>query len=185
MHLKHSSFILIFLFLGYGTKVSAQTKSDLFIGIQPSITVEPFYEEGELDINLIPVVFEKPVGNRITLKLSPIVNYHIGGLSEGISDIALYAVAPVYLREIAEPSNRPFGFYIGPVLGFGRNMINDHYTITTAVEPGYLFETSKSFTISLGLQLGGSYFNYDSAPNKWVTHWGPKVAFGFWIGKNK
>jgi len=70
---------------------------------------------------------------------------------------------------------------LGYYLGLGRILINDHYTTTVAIEPGYMWETKKSFTITLGAQFGGSYFGYDSKPNKWVTHWGPKVTFGLWI----
>ena len=158
-----------------------QSARPIFIGLQPNITVEPFYEKGELDINVFPVIVEAPIGSRINLKLSPIVNLHKGGVSNGVSDIGLFSVLPIFMQKKESAESKPHGFYIGPVLGFGRNLITHHYTTTLAVEPGYLFETKKRFTISLGMQLGSSYFSYDSQPNKWITHLGPKVSFGFWI----
>lgn len=159
----------------------SQTERRAFAGLQPAITVEPFYEDGELDINVFPIIFESRIGQRTNIRFVPIVNYHIGGTENGLSDLSLFTVIPVFLNKAESLSDKTFGFYMGPVLGFGRNILNDHYTLTLAMEPGYMFEAEKSFTITLGLQLGGSYFNYDAKPNKWVFHWGPKVTFGFWL----
>ena len=163
--------------------VFGQYSKPIFIGIQPAITVEPFYAEGELDVNVFPVVAEFPVGQQIDLRIVPILNYHIGGEENGVSDVGSYFVLPVFITQREEGEALPHGFYIGPVLGLGRNLINDHFTTTLAVEPGYLFKAEKSFTIALGLQLGGSHFSYDDNPNKWVFHWGPKVSLGFWVNK--
>lgn len=176
------SILFIFALVAMSS-LHAQSNVPLFIGIQPNITVEPFYEEGELDIDILPLVLEASIGSRTDIRLTPIVNYHFGGEEQGVSDLAMFVIMPFFLKEKQEASDLPYGFYLGPVVGFGRNLINDHFTTTLALEPGYLFETSKSFTIALGLQLGGSYFSYDELPNKWVTHWGPKFSFGFWINK--
>ena len=51
---------------GYG-----QSATPIFIGLQPGITVEPFYEEGEFDVDLAMVVFEASVGRRMNIKISP------------------------------------------------------------------------------------------------------------------
>jgi hypothetical protein len=160
---------------------SGQSNNNIFVGLQPAVTVEPFYEDGELDINVLPLIYETQIGSRTTIRFAPIVNYHIGGETEGISDVAVFAVLPVFFNKVESVESKPYGFYIGPVLGFGRNLINDHYTTTVAIEPGYMFETDESFTITLGIQFGGSYFGYDSKPNKWLFHWGPKITFGFWL----
>jgi hypothetical protein len=130
------------------------------------------------------VALETPIGPRINIKLAPIVNYHVGGETNGFSDIGVFMVLPVFFREREKREDMPYGFYLGPALGFGRNLLNDHYTATLAIEPGYMFETKESFTITLGIQFGASYFMYDSQPNKWVFHWGPKITFGFWIRRN-
>ena len=175
-------FLFISLFLFAGTTISfAQSNFRAFLGIQPSITIEPFYEDGELDVNILPIVLEFPIGNRVDFRILPLMNYHFGGEEQGLSDVGFFTVLPIFFKS-QEESRYPFGFYAGPVLGLGRNLINDHYTTTLAVEPGYFFETKKRFSISLGLQLGSSFFAYDAKPNKWVFHWGPKVSFGFWLG---
>jgi len=184
MKFKQFTIVTIFLFIICAGNVSGQ-KNSVFFGIQPSITVEPFYEEGEFDVNLLPLVYERPVSQRVNLRLLPTVNYHFGGENNGFSDIGFYSVLPIIISKIEPNEKLPYGFYIGPVLGFGRNLLNDHYTTTIAIETGYLFPTEKSFTISLGGQIGGSYFNYDSESNKWVFHWGIKVSFGFWLNRIK
>ena len=184
MHLKQVAITIILLFVFSIGNVCGQTKKPVFIGIQPSITIEPFYEDGELDVNIFPLVLEIPIGQRINFRFLPTANYHFGGVNNGFSDVGFYSVLPIFFRKSESTEAKPYGFYIGPVLGFGRNLINSHYTTTLAVEPGYMFKAKKSFTITLGAQFGTSYFAYDSQPNKWLFHWGPKVSFGFWIDRN-
>ena len=83
-----------------------------------------------------------------------------------------------------EINSKSGGFYIGPLLAIGRNLKNEHYTYTPAVETGFLFRTDKRFTASLGLQLGGSYFVYDELDPKWTNHFGIKANLGFWLNTN-
>lgn len=174
-------FFLVAVALIISSQSFGQSNTPIFVGIQPNVTVEPFYEKGELDIDILPLVFEASLGLRTDLRISPIVNYHIGGQTDGISDLSVFTVLPIFFKKKEIRSDRPYGFYAGPVLGFGRNLINNHFTSTLAVEPGYMFEAEKRFTIALGLQAGGSYFSYDNQPDKWVSHWGPKVSLGYWI----
>lgn len=182
--MKKVILILILLLSSFVGYVNGQTKKPVFVGIQPAVTIEPFYEEGEFDVNALPLVFELLIGEQVNLRLLPMLNYRSGGIKNGISDVGAFVVAPIFFNK-KEPGELPHGLFVGPVLGFGRNLINDHYTTMVAVEPGYLFETKKKFTIAMGLQLGGSHFTYDSQPNKWVFHWGPKISFGFWLNQTK
>ncbi len=167
--------------LTMSNKSIGQSNTSIFIGLQPNVTVEPFYENGEFDIDILPLVFEASMGLRINLKVTPMVNYHIGGQTDGVSDIGVFTVLPIFFKKKELRSDKPYGFYIGPVLGFVRNLINNHYTTTLAVEPGYMFKAEKRFTIALGFQLGGSHFSYDIQPNKWVNHFGPKISLGYWL----
>ncbi|MFC2127818.1 hypothetical protein ACFLRU_05490 [Bacteroidota bacterium] len=174
------------IFVSYIGATYGQSDKRIFLGIQPAITIEPFYDEGELDINLFPIIFEAPITSRANLRIAPIANYHLGGITNGVSDLSLFTVLPVFFKKTENQNDKPYGFYIGPVLGFGRNIINNHYTTTLAFEPGYMFEAKRSFTITLGVQFGASYFAYDIQPNKWTSHFGPKVTFGFWLnGRTK
>ena len=178
--MKQLPLLAILVLISWGQSYG-QSDTPIFIGIQPGITIEPFYEKGEFDLNILPLVFEASVSQRINIRITPTVNYHFGGATNGVSDVGASVVLPVFFKAKDTKADRPYGFYLGPVIGFGRNFINDHYTTTVAAEPGYMFETKNRFTISMGLQLGGSYFSYDEAPEKWVSHFGPKFSFGFWI----
>jgi len=172
---------IISLFTVYCGTILGQTTKQVYIGLQPGVTVEPFYEEGEFDFNVFPLIIETPVSSRINLRICPIANYHMGGETNGFSDLGVFTVLPIFFNKKEDDNTIPYGFYLGPVVGLGRNLINKHFTTTLALEPGYMIETKKRFTINLGIQFGASHFSYDTEPNKWVFHWGPKVTFGFWI----
>lgn len=163
--------------------LTAQEKRPIFIGIQPSYTAEQFYEENELDINVIPLLVQFPVAKLVDLRFVTIGNYHIGGEENGFSDIGLQIVMPVFFKKKEEVKTPSKGFYAAPVVGLGRNLINDHNTLTLAAEAGYMFASSKSFSLALGLQFGATYFDYDDQPNVWRNHFGFKVNIGFWVNK--
>jgi hypothetical protein len=162
------------------TTLLAQDVRPVFIGLQPGITKEPFYVENAFDINVVPLVVEVPVSQRLNLRLISVANYHFGEQRQ-FSDVGMQLVAPVFLRKQDSPFQQSRGFYLAPVYGLGRNLLNGHYTHTVAIEPGYLFQTDKRFTLSLGVQFGGSYFDYDNEPNVWRQHFGPKVNLGVWL----
>ncbi len=168
------------LALLFASTAIAQSQRPLFIGVQPGITKEPFYPKAAFDLNVVPLVLEIPATRRITLRLTTLANYHFGEENQ-FSDLGLQLVAPVFLHKTKDLSEQPHGFYLAPVYGFGRNLQNEHYTSTVAVEPGYLFRTNKRFTLSIGVQFGGSYFAYDDRANEWHNHFGPKINLGWWL----
>jgi len=176
--------ILIIILSTITIKSFAQEKTPIFIGLQPGFTSEPYYDKNEFDLNIIPITFQMPISKHIDVRLISLANYHFGGKENGFSDIGFQFVLPIYFKKKEMAKIIPQGLYLGPVLGIGRNLINDHYTTTLAIEPGYQFPTKKSFSISMGLQLGGSYFAYDNQPNVWRNHFGFKVNIGFWVNKN-
>ena len=125
--------------------------------------------------------------NRICYcRLVSIINYHFSPNGSGFSDLGLELGLPIFLKTKEEVSKPSSGFFISPIFLFGRNVLNDHYTLTFAAEPGYFFEFNSKFAFSLQLQIGGSYFIYDSEiENAWQTHFGFKGNLGFWINKPK
>ena len=175
------SFILSLSFFS----IYSQSDRAIFIGIQPAITVEPEYEKGEFDVNIIPLVFQSSLSKRVDYRIVSIVNYHFGPINQ-ISDLGLEIGFPVFLKSketILEPSS---GIFVSPVISFGRNLLNEHYTLTLAAEPGYFFDFNSRFALSLQFQIGGSYFVYDAEnENAWRTHFGFKANLGFWINKKK
>jgi len=178
-------FLIAWFILFQLVNLQAQDRRPIFIGLQPGYTAERFYDENEIDINIIPITFQVPVGKLVDFRLTTIANYHFGGEQNGVSDIGFQFVFPVYFKKKENSKDLPKGFYAGPVLGLGRNLIYDHNTMIMAVEAGYQFPTQKSFSISMGLQLGATYFEYDNQPNVWRNHFGFKVNIGFWVNKGK
>lgn len=172
--------LILLLIICFIDELRAQDKRPVFIGIQPGITQEPFYEKGEFDVNITPFTFQIPITTRVDLRLTTLGNYHFGG-ETGFSDVGFQLVAPIFINKKVATNSKSGGIYLGPVYGFGRNLLNHHYTHTVAIEPGYMFPTEKSFSLTLGLQFGGSYFDYDSGPGKWGNHFGFKINLGFWV----
>ena len=176
-------FLLNFLLLTGRSLAQPQEKKPVFIGIQPGYTAEPFYTENELDINVMPLLVQIPVSKRVDLRAVTLVNYHLGGKKNGVSDVGMQFVLPVFFKKKEESKNISGGFYAGPVIGLGRNLLYDHNTLILAVEPGYQFPTQKRFSIALGLQLGATYFDYFNQASVWRNHFGIKVNIGFWVNK--
>lgn len=176
--------ILIIILTIANSSVLAQSKRPVFIGLQPSFTKETFYEKNEFDINIIPLIVQVPIGKRIDLRATSEVNYHFGP-SNGISDVGAQFVLPIFLKKKENTNTLSHGFYAGPVLGLGTNLIDDHNTLTLALEPGYMFKANSSFTLALGLQLGASYFDYFNKSNVWYSHIGFKINVGFWVNRGK
>jgi len=183
MSLASKKYLFLFAAFLVTTTLNAQEpeRSPFFIGLEVSaITKEKHYEDDEFDVNFIPLVFQGVLGKRMDIRLTTIFNYHTGS-NPGMGDIGLYSVFPLYFKKKESKSTASSGLYIGPVIGFTNNDVNRYHTMTTALEFGYMFRTSKKFTLGAGMQFGASYFNYSYQENKWVDHLGLKVNLGFWF----
>jgi len=163
----------------YSTAFS-QNKKPIWLGIQPAMTIEPFYPKGEFDLNVVPLVIQVPLTKRMDIRYTNLANLHFGG-NGGFSDIGGEVQFPIFIKKKEQIHTRSQGIYMSPLIGVGRNLVNDHYTMTPAVEGGYMFASSKRFTLTLGLQLGGSYFIYDDSDPEWRNHFGFKANLGFWV----
>lgn len=158
-----------------------ETLSRQFVGLLPSITVETYYEKGELDINVIPLAYQITLTKRFDFRLTPIANYGIRNTQNGFSHIGLGMSTPIFLIKRADKGDIRSGFFLAPVAGITRNIQDEHTNLTFAVEPGYhsLFENKWAF--SFGVQFGATHFTYDTGERKWENHFGVKVIFGKWF----
>lgn len=159
---------------------SQETKKHTFIGIQPSFTKEKFYDKNEFDINLIPFVLQHPLSRRMDFRLTTLANYHFGNNNQ-FSDLGGEFAAPIFIQKKDDTSEKSKGFFLSPIVGPSRNVLDNHYTITLATEGGYFFLLGEKFALSTQLQFGGSFFLYDQKDNEWVQHFGLKVNLGFWL----
>lgn len=173
-----SSILLIFnTFIVY----SQQQKTANYIGLNPSVTVEPFYEKGELDINIFPLVYQKTITDRIDFRVSTILNYGIRNTTNEISHFGGQIAFPIFLNKkdnLSSPSN---GFFCAPGMGLTRNRIENHTNIGFWLEPGYNMMVTDKWSISFGIQLGATHFDYDNGSQKWGNHFGIKIIVGRWI----
>lgn len=175
--IQKSILYIILLLLGVSTCFSQKA---MFIGINPSVTIEPYYKKGEKDINVFPVVFTKTLTSRIDVRFSTIVNLGYRVNTKKISHVGFQLAFPIYLKnkQLSEPSK---GFYFAPGIGFTRNNLEKHSNLGFYVEPGYQLLINEKWSISFGMQLGTTHFNYDTGNDKWDKHFGLKIVLGRWF----
>ena len=173
--------LLILLYFGISNIFAQSEKSSTFLGLNPGITAEPYYDEGEFDINILPIVFQRSLGKRIDYRLISILNY---GIREGDNQFSHFGIEmglPVFLEKKENKGNPSKGFYAAPIISLTRNNEVKHTNIGVWLEPGFHLLFKDHFAISFGLQLGGTYFNYDNNTDEWGDHIGFKVIIGKWI----
>lgn len=176
------SYLLAAILIQIASSGASQEKATAhFLGIAPAITVEPYYNKGELDINVFPVVYQLSIATRIDCRLSPILNLGIRNGKDVLSHVGLEIATPLFLKKKEEKIYPSKGFYLAPVLSFTRNNSALHYNLGTWIEPGYLLSISKRWSISFGLQVGGTYFIRDSGIKEWGNHFGFKIVIGRWF----
>ena len=156
-------------------------KRSNFFGINPGVTVEPYYESGELDINVLPIVYQRSFTNRLDLRLTSILNYGVRQGDDRLSHFGLQLAAPVFFKKKEDKVALSKGFFIAPILGLTRNNEASHTNIGVHIEPGYNILFENKFALSIGLQFGGTYFLNDSEANHWGNHFGVKIIFGKWF----
>ncbi|WP_194776720.1 hypothetical protein [Pararhodonellum marinum] len=180
-NLKHIVFLVPILVF-YGITLNAQDEKKYnFIGINPSLTVEPFYEKGELDINILPLVYQRPLTKRMDIRFTSILNLGIRNEGNEISHFGFETALPIFFKskEVVKESSQ--GFFVAPIVSFTRNRIEEHNNVGLWIEPGYNLLFDNDFALSFGLQLGGTYFAYDNGHTKWGNHLGIKIIFGRWF----
>ena len=77
---------------------SQQEFQPLFIGLQPMITQEKWYDKNEFDVNILPVVLQRTVSLRLDARITTVANYHFGNSSE-FSDLGLNFTVPVFFKK--------------------------------------------------------------------------------------
>ncbi len=152
-----------------------------FLGINPSVTVEPYYNSGELDINVLPIVYQKSITNLFDVRLTSILNYGIRNGNDKLSHVGVEIGTPIFFKKKEDRLELSKGFFIAPILSLTRNNEANHTNIGTWIEPGYNILFENEFALSLGLQIGGTYFINDKSTNTWGNHFGVKIVFGKWI----
>jgi len=179
--MKKVFFIFIF-FLVSAFQINAQNnKRAYFIGLNPAVTIEPFYQKGELDVNIFPIVFQKTLTNRIDFRFSAILNYGVRLTKDEISHYGGQICFPFFLVKKNDFNLPSKGFFVAPGIGITRNRIEKHTNIGFWLEPGYNLMISPKWSLTFGIQLGATHFNYDAGTKKWGNHFGIKIVIGRWF----
>ena len=174
------TFYFIFIILICATTTKAQDqKRNFFMGLQPSLTKEKFYEKNEFDINVFPVVLQTGISKRVDIRLITLANYHFGNAAQ-FSDLGIELASPIFLKKKETPKSKSKGFFLSPVLGLSTNLMNEHNTINAIAEAGYFFLIGQKFALSASVQYGRSFFFYHHQENENVQHFGVKVNVGLW-----
>ncbi len=174
------SVILLLIIITYSSGLKAQSDNPSFLlGINPSVTVEPFYQRGEFDVNIFPLVYQRPLTGRLDLRLTSILNLGVRNAGNQISHAGLETALPIFLFTNESPIST--GFFLAPILSLTRNRLENHNNLGLWLEPGYQFSIAKKTTLSVGIQLGATLFDYDESPNDWGSHFGVNVIIGRWF----
>lgn len=175
-------FILLLLTLLSVNAVFGQNETRLnFLGINPSVTVEPFYDKGELDINIFPLVYQRSLTKRFDIRLTSTLNLGIRNNRNEISHIGFESGLPIFFKSKETKNEKSKGFFVAPILSLTRNRIEAHNSLGLWVEPGYNLLFDNDFAMTFGLQLGGTYFPHENGQTKWGNHFGIKIIIGKWI----
>jgi len=147
-----------------------------YIGIQPLITKEKFYQDGEFVINILPIVYGISFSNTFELRISPILNYHINDNPE-LKLIGTEILLPFYFKKYNP-------FYISPTFAYSYNIIEYSNETTIAGEIAYIWIFHKSWELKISIQEGATFFIGNPKTDKIVNHFGIKISFGWWFFNN-
>lgn len=175
---------LLFIFILQSCFVSAQ--KPLFIGINPSFTFEKRYGKGEYDVNILPLVLQIPINERVDIRFATIYNYGVRINGNSVQHRGLELALPIFILEEKDASGPSEGFYIAPVVSFSRNRWDGYYHQGLYAEPGYFFKLGKKGGLSIGAQMGATYFRHPNINHPQRTlvrsHFGLKFIIGGWLG---
>jgi len=164
---------------------NSQTKN--YIGLLPSILVEPYDTINAIEVNLFPFLYEYKVGNNNDLgfQIRPILNYRFYEIQSGFSQVGGSLVVNKYF-----PNAFKDDFWLKPQIGayftYAYNRLDKIQTMTIGVEPGVQMKISNYFTMSLNLQPGINYYPDEFSREFVDAESGLKGHFGiiFHIGYN-
>lgn len=175
------SYLIIFTILLFIKTSYSQEGRAFMLGVNPSITVEQYYEQGELDINIFPAVIQLSINNRIDLRFITLFNVGIRKDVSGFANIGIETALPVYFKKKESLSLPSTGFYAAPILSIAGNKLDQNTHIGLWLEPGYHLSISESFSMVFGVQAGATYIDYKSGEDILAGHFGLKVILGWWM----
>lgn len=145
------------------------------------MTIEPFYDRGEFDVNILPIVYQSSLTRRLDIRYNSIVNLGVRKEGNEISHIGFETGLPIFFKQKENKNDISKGFFIAPILSATRNRIAANYNLGLWIEPGFNLLFDNNFAMSFGVQLGGTNFNNNNVITGWQNHFGIKVILGIWL----
>jgi len=165
------------LFTSSLCNVQADTmRANYFVGLSPSLTAEPFYESGEFDVNILPLVYQRNIVDNIYVRMIGLVNYGIRKNENKLSHIGFDLAFPFQLFAHAPIPSPSDGFFVAPILSIAQEQIKNELHVGLGLEPSYQFIFSRNYAMSIGLQFGVTWIENDM-----VDHFGIKFILGRWF----
>lgn len=179
--IKQILFFTTILALSKNTFLAQVNKTLSFYGLNPSVTIEPFYEKGELDVNILPFVYQRTLTERFDIRLNSIINLGIRNEGNEISHFGFELGLPIFLKRKEDKIEISNGLFIAPIVSLTRNRLEEHNNFGLWVEPGYNLLFDNGFAMTFGFQFGGTYFAYDNGKTNFGSHLGVKIIIGKWL----
>ena len=172
-------FTLLIFCIGRGIKAQEINLSKNYLGLIPSVLVEPYDTINAVEVNFLPFLYEFRIGNNndLGIQFRPILNYRFYEVQPGFSQIgATLAVNKYFLNAFKDTS------WLKPQLGgyftYAYNRLDKIQTMTLGVEPGAYMRFPNNISISINVQPGINYYP-DAASRDFVgTTSGFKGHFG-------
>tara|TARA_Y100001972_G_scaffold123024_1_gene169593 strand:- start:315 stop:971 length:657 start_codon:yes stop_codon:yes gene_type:complete len=130
-----------------------------YIGLIPSLLVEPYDTINALEVNTFPFLFAIRFGNQhhFSLQIRPIFNYRFYRSQSGYSQIGGTIVVNKFFPNPFENIN-----WLNPQLGtfitYTYNRLDNIQTLTIGLEPGAYMMVSPRWSMSVNLQPGINYY---------------------------
>ncbi|HNQ69065.1 MAG TPA: hypothetical protein PKN32_11855 [Bacteroidales bacterium] len=175
---KYFTILIISLICIYST---AQQNKTIFIGINPSVTIEPSYPPGCFDVNIFPLVLEYNITKNFDIRGISVLNYGFRHFSSALINVGAELSFPYYLNFGKSAPATSSGFFVALGSAFTRNIYYNHKNISVFLEPGYSFLWDNKFSLIIDLQYGRTFFFYDDGNNIMGNHFGVKFILGWWV----
>jgi hypothetical protein len=130
-----------------------------YVGLIPSVLVEPYDTVDAVEINFFPFLYEFRMGtnNDLGFQIRPILNYRFLKAQNGFSQIGGTMVINKYFLKVFDDN-----FWLKPQLGiyytYAYNRLDKVNTMTLGIEPGAFMKISENFSLSVNLQPGINYY---------------------------
>lgn len=155
-----------------------------YIGVLPSVLIEPYDSIKAVEINVFPFVYEYKFNPELGLQVRPIVNYRFFKNKSGISQTGGTILLNRYFHSLFGQDS-----WLTPQIAvfytYSYNQLDKIQTMTLGVEPGVLMKISNSFTLSLNVQPGINYYPdayskaFVNSKNGLKSHFGIIFHFGY------